>query len=71
MGLTDEMSQFIYYKDLSKKGCIKNIIFKVRYIYKKYPYKVNKKNKYYRYVIKNYFNVIDTGIKISKKFFFF
>jgi hypothetical protein len=71
MGLTDEMSQFIYYKDLSKKGCIKNIIFKVRYIYSKYPYKVNKKNRYHSYVIKNYFNVIDTGIKISKKFFFF
>jgi hypothetical protein len=71
MGLTDEMSQFIYYKDLSKKGCIKNILFKVRYIYRKYPYKVNKKHNYYLYIIKNYFNVIDTGIKISKKFFFF
>jgi hypothetical protein len=71
MGLTDEMSQFIYYKDLSKKGCIKNIIFKISYIYKKYPYKINKKNKYYVYAIKNYFNIIDSGIKIPKKFFFF
>jgi hypothetical protein len=71
MSHTDEMHQYIYYRDLSKKGCLKNVFFKMRYINKKYPYKINKKNKYYQYLIKNYFNVIETGIKIPKKFFFF
>ncbi len=71
MGLTDEMHQIVYYRDLSKKGCLKNVLFKMRYIYKKYPYTINKKGKYYQYVIKNYFNLIDTGVKISKKIFIF
>jgi hypothetical protein len=70
MSHTDEMQQYAYYKDLAKKGCLKNIYFKTKYIYKKYPYKINK-NKFYQYVIKNYFNLIETGIKIPKKFFFF
>jgi len=70
MSHTDEMQQYAYYKDLAKKGCLKNIYFKTRYIYKKYPYRINK-NKFYQYVIKNYFHLIDTGIKIPKKFFFF
>ena len=70
MSHTDEMQQYIHYKDLSKKGCLKNSFFKIRYIYKKYPYRLNKK-RYYQYVIKNYFNLIDTGIKISKKYYFF
>jgi hypothetical protein len=71
MGNADEMHQLIYYSDLAKKSCIKNIIFKVKYIYKKYPYNINKKTKYYQYAIKNYFNIIETGGKIYKKFFFF
>jgi hypothetical protein len=71
MSLTDEMQQYAYYTDLSKKNCLKNISLKTRYIYKKYPYRINKKKIYYQYVIKNYFNLIDTGIKISKKFYFF
>jgi len=33
--------------------------------------KINKTTKYYQYIIKNYFNLIETGIKIPKKFFFF
>jgi len=70
MSHTDEMNQYVFYKDLSKKGCLRNIYFKTLYIYKKYPYKINNK-KYYQYAIKNYFNLIDTGIKISKKFYFF
>jgi hypothetical protein len=71
MSHTDEMHQYIFYKDLSKKGCLKNIFFKTRYIYKKYPYRINNKKIYYQYVTKNYFNLIDTGIKILKKFHFF
>ena len=70
MSLTDEMQQFIYYKNISKKGCIKNVFLKANYIYKKYPFKINEK-RYYQYAINNYFNLLDTGIKISKKFFFF
>jgi hypothetical protein len=71
MSHTDEMQQYIYYRDLSKKGCLKNFFFKIRYINKKYPYIINKKSNYYQYAIKNYFNLIETGVKISKKFFFF
>jgi hypothetical protein len=71
MSHTDEMHQYIYYKDLSKKGCLKNVFFKLRYINKKYPYYINKKKSYYQYLIKNYFNLINTGVKISKKYFFF
>jgi hypothetical protein len=70
MGNTDEMHQLIYYSDLAKKSCLKNVSFKMNYIYKKYPYNMNNKNKYYQYVVKNYFSSLDTGIKISKKFFF-
>jgi len=64
MSHTDEMHQYIYYKDLSKKGCLKNVFFKLRYISKKYPYRINKKKNYYQYLIKNYFNLISTGTKI-------
>jgi hypothetical protein len=71
MGNTDEMHQLIYYSDLARKNCQKNIFYKAKYLYKKYPYNLNKKNKYYQYVIKNFLNNIDTGIKISKKFLFF
>jgi hypothetical protein len=71
MGNTDEMHQLIYYSDLAKKSCLKNVFFKTKYIYKKYPYSLNKKNKFYQYIIKNYLNQLETGIKISKKFFFF
>jgi len=71
MGNTADMHPFFFYRDISKKGCLKNIFFKARYIYKKYPYKLNKKKLYYQYVIKNYFNLIETGIKITKKFYFF
>lgn len=70
MSLTDEMQQFLYYKNISKKGCLRNVFFKMNYIYKKYPYKINKK-KYYQYAVKHYFNLLDTGVKISKKFYFF
>jgi hypothetical protein len=70
MSHTDEMQQYIYYRDLSKKGCLKNFFLKIRYMNRKYPYIINKKNKYYQYSIKNYFNLIETGIKIPKKFFF-
>jgi hypothetical protein len=41
------------------------------YINKKYPYNINKKPLYCQYLIKNYFNLLDTGIKIPKKFYFF
>jgi len=71
MSHTDEMHQYIYYRDLSKKGCLKSVFFKVRYINKKYPYRINKKNIYCQYTIKNYFNLLETGIKIPKKFYFF
>jgi hypothetical protein len=71
MSHTDEMYQYVYYKDLSKKGCLKNVFFKIRYINKKYPYRINKKKNYYQYLIKNYFNLTNTGIKILKKFYFF
>jgi len=71
MGNTDEMHQLIYYSDLARKNCSKNIFYKAKYLYKKYPYNINKKNKYYQYAIKNFLNNIDTGIKISKKFYFF
>jgi hypothetical protein len=71
MSNTDEMHQLIHYNDLARKNCSKNIFYKAKYLYKKYPYNINKKNKYYQYAIKNFFNNIDTGIKISKKFFFF
>jgi hypothetical protein len=72
MSHTDEMQQLLYYKKLSKKGCLKNVYLKTRYIYKKYPYRINKnKNKFYQINLKNYFNLIDTGIKVLKKFYFF
>ena len=71
MSHTDEMNQYVYYRDLSKKSCLKNVIFKIRYIYKKYPYRINKKKMYYQYIIKNYFNLTHTSIKILKKFYFF
>jgi hypothetical protein len=71
MGLTDEMHQYVHYRDLSKKSCIRNVVFKTKYIYRKYPYKINNNNLYYKFIIQNYFNIIDTGIKISKKFIFF
>ena len=31
-----EMSQLSYYKELAKRGCLKNIFLKVNYIYKKF-----------------------------------
>src|ERR1051325_8557525 len=71
MSHTDEMYQYVYYKDLARKGCLKNIFFKMRYLYRKYPYRINKKKLYYQYIIKNYFNITDTSIKILKKFLFF
>jgi hypothetical protein len=71
MSHTDEMHQYVYYKDLSKKGCLKNVLFKTRYINKKYPYRINKRKNYYQYLIKNYFNLTNTGIKILKKYYFF
>jgi hypothetical protein len=71
MSHTDEMHQYVYYRDLSKKGCLKNVFFKMRFINKKYPYRINKKKAYQQYLIKNYFNLTNTSIKISKKFYFF
>jgi len=71
MAHTDEMHQFVYYKDLSKKGCIKNVFLKTRYLDRKYPYKINKKKAFYQYIIKNHFNLIETGIRIPKKYIFF
>src|ERR1700761_4057954 len=72
MSHTDEMQQLLYYKKLSKKGCLKNVYLKTRYIYKKYPYRINKnRNKFYQIVIKDYSNLIGTSIKIFKKFYFF
>jgi hypothetical protein len=71
MSHTDEMHQYVYYKDLSKKGCLKNVFFKTRYINRKYPYLINKKKNYCQYLIKNYFNLTSTGVKILKKFYFF
>jgi hypothetical protein len=70
MGLIDEMPQFQYYRDISKRSCLRNIFFKTYYVEKKYPYNINKKG-HAHYIIKKYFNTIDTGIKISKKFYFF
>jgi hypothetical protein len=43
----------------------------MRYINKKYPYRINKKKIYYQYLIKHYFNLTNTSIKILKKFNFF
>jgi hypothetical protein len=70
MSHTDEMHQYVVYRTLAKKGCLRNVFFKTRYIYKKYPYRINK-NKFYQTAIKDYFNLMGTSIKIFKKFYFF
>jgi hypothetical protein len=70
MGLIDEMPQLQYYKDIAKRSCLRNIFFKTYYTENKYPYNINKKHHSHHAII-SYFNRIDTGIKIAKKFYFF
>jgi hypothetical protein len=64
------MPQLQYYKDIAKRSCLRNIFFKTYYTEKKYPYNINKKY-HSQNTLRNYFNTIDTGVKISKKFYFF